>query len=239
MESEDKWPPHVTARAKKLKTRFTFNMNRIHGLMQLLSTNDALKQDEIFRSEGVRADLLRMVVVFLHATFEDMLRSQVPVNKRSFTFSGRSDLEKALTWMGIDPVPFRSLYPTLVQLAKRRQRIVHDADLPLNGATAVDIWGVVDDWQLIMWLLAVPAFFYELCMTLNPTDAEARIMYERHRVAMEQHHGFANQLIAIPCVRDTEMLEAWRRLSTTLEGIVTTLHPEGKGKKPDPAFRPS
>jgi hypothetical protein len=140
-----------------LETRFLLNMGRISGLVQLLISNDALKLKAAFEpSTGPRADILRAVVVFLHATFEVALRSYIRRPTRSLSFYSRSDLDKALRLSGIDPAPFRPFYPPLTQMAKRRKRIVHEADLAHDKPQE---WSIVDDRQLIMWLLAVPAFY--------------------------------------------------------------------------------
>jgi len=59
-----------------LKSRFYLNMNRITGLVKLIHSDiDSLKPLAPLQSEGVSADILRTIVVFLHATFEDVLRT--------------------------------------------------------------------------------------------------------------------------------------------------------------------
>ena len=59
-----------------LKARFHLNMGRITGLVKLgVSDIDSLKPKELLQSDGVRADIRRTIIVFLHATFEDVLRT--------------------------------------------------------------------------------------------------------------------------------------------------------------------
>lgn len=59
-----------------LKARFHLNIGRINGLVGLLCSNEALGPTSLFQDqEGVRADIFRSVVVFLHATFEAVPRS--------------------------------------------------------------------------------------------------------------------------------------------------------------------
>src|SRR6266700_3394914 len=100
----------MTAKADILETRFLLNMNSISGLVQLLSSHEALKPTTVFgSSSGARADILRSIVVFLHATFEVALRSHVPKPGCKLTFSARTDLDKALKLNGIDALPFRFL----------------------------------------------------------------------------------------------------------------------------------
>jgi hypothetical protein len=58
------------------EVRFQLNMSRIHGLVKLIFSDiDPLRPTKPFRSDGARADLLRTIVVFLHAAFEDVLRT--------------------------------------------------------------------------------------------------------------------------------------------------------------------
>jgi len=60
----------MSANPDPLRTRFHLNMNRINGLVQLLFSHDPLKPPTLFgNSSGARADILRAIVVFLHATF--------------------------------------------------------------------------------------------------------------------------------------------------------------------------
>src|ERR1035441_1198684 len=113
-----------------------------------------LKPVAVFQSEGVRGDILRSIVVFLHATFEELIRSHSPRAKERFCFYLGSDLDKVLLRSGFDPQRFKSLYPPLTAMAKRRNEIVHHADLPNAADDGSIVWGAADDWQLIMWLLA-------------------------------------------------------------------------------------
>jgi hypothetical protein len=58
------------------KLRFRLNMDRIKGLIELSFLDIAAQRGiEPFQTSGVRADILRTIVVFLHATFEDILRT--------------------------------------------------------------------------------------------------------------------------------------------------------------------
>src|SRR6266581_2085327 len=103
-----------------LKLRFELNMARIGILVELAQSKTAEAKKPLFDREGASAETLRAVIVFLHATFEVALRSYQPKDGKGFTFSGPSDLGKALIRSGVDPARFRSLYPPLVEMAKRR-----------------------------------------------------------------------------------------------------------------------
>jgi hypothetical protein len=212
----------MTAKADLLETRFRLNMNRISGLVQLISSHDALKPTTLFgSSSGARAEILRSIVVFLHATFEVALRSHNLRHSRSWSFSARADLDKALKYSGIDATPFRFLYPPLSQMAKRRHRIVHEADLLHDKPHE---WSIADDWQLIMWLLAVPAFYYQLRISLYAANTAERAMYEKLRAAMATHVAFGKQLLAFPAVPPELRLQALQKIGVTLDTIVSTLH---------------
>jgi len=212
----------MSAAVDLLETRFRLNMDRISGLVRLLSSHDALKLTIVFGcSSGTRADILRSIVVFLHATFEVALRSHVPKPSRSLSFYSRTDLDKALKLSGIDATPFRFLYPPLTQMAKRRKRIVHEADL-LRGEPHE--WSVADDWQLIMWLLAVPTFYYQLRISLRAANTVERAMYVKLRTAMASHVAFGKQLLAFPTVSRELRLQSLQEIVVTLESISSTLH---------------
>lgn len=59
-----------------LESRFFMNMARISGLMKLMFSDiDQLKPSGFSLYEGASADIFRTIVVFLHATFEDVLRT--------------------------------------------------------------------------------------------------------------------------------------------------------------------
>ena len=212
----------MSAKADPLRTRFHLNMNRINGLVQLLFSHDPLKPPTLFgNSSGARADILRAIGVFLHATFEVALRSHIPKPRPSLSFYSRTDLDKALKLSGIDATPFRFLYPPLTQMAKRRKRIVHEADL-LHGEP--DEWGFVDDWQLIMWLMAVIAFYYQLRISLRTANMVERAMYGRLRTAMTSHVAFAKQVRALSEVPPELGIQALQDMVVTLESISSTLH---------------
>lgn len=207
-----------------LKARFHLNMGRINGLVKLIFSDfDALRPTRVFQSSGARADILRSIVVFLHATFEDVLRSHLPKPNKSLSFYSRNDLEKALKLSSIDTKPFRPLYPPLTQMAKRRNRIVHQADLSAHTAVASEVWGVADDWQLIMWLMAVPAFYYQLRMSTSTENVVERAQYERLRAAMLTHVDFGNQLLAYPTVPPELRNEALLKIVATLQNTTSTL----------------
>ncbi len=151
-----------------LQTRFHLNMSRINNLVNVIFFDiPQLKPTGLFQSEGARADILRAIVVFLPATFEDLLRSYIPKPNKSLSFYSHTDIEKALRLGGIDSKPVQPLYPPLTEMAKRRKRIVHEADLLNRTDTVSKTWNLTDDWQLIMWLLAVMAFYYQMRIPLK------------------------------------------------------------------------
>jgi len=66
----------MTDSSDLLKSRFHVNMDRITGLVKLIHSDiDSLRPTDPLQSEGARADILRAITVFLHATFEDVLRT--------------------------------------------------------------------------------------------------------------------------------------------------------------------
>lgn len=214
----------MTMKADLLAAAFRLNMHRINGLVRVLSSHDDLKSTApLASSSGVRADILRSVVVFLHATFEVVLRSHIPKPGRSLSFYSRTDLDKALKASGIDATPFQILYPPLTQMAKRRKRIVHEADLEHGEHRD---WSVADDWQLIMWLLAVPAFYHQLRISLGAEHEVSRAALHRLQTAMASHVEFGKQLVSFPVVPPELRLQALQSVLGTLESIASTLQPD-------------
>jgi hypothetical protein len=218
-----------------MRVRFLLNMRRINGLVQFLHSNEAPRPTDTFQSAGVRADILRSIVVFLHATFEDVLRTtarqciehrrktvdqliqeSVEDHLRGKSFGSCTAVDSVLKKMGLDTAPFKSLYPPLGQMMRRRHSIVHEADLTRPTDVASEAWGIVDDWQLIMWLMAVAAFYYQLRMSVNAASEAERTMYGRHRKAMVGHLDFGNLLVAFPKVPEDLRVEALLRISVSL-----------------------
>jgi hypothetical protein len=214
----------MTTKEKLAQARFLQNMSRINGLVRLLNSTEALKPTGMLQSEGARADILRSIVVFLHATFEDFVRGHIRNPRTSWCFYSGGDLDKALKLSGIDPKPFKSLHPTLTQMAKRRNRIVHRADLSKSTDTASEMWGIADDWVLIMWLLAVPAFYCRLRMSVNGGDRVGGAKYERFMKAMRSHVDFGKRLLDLTEVPREMQKETLEKILDTLNSTISVLN---------------
>jgi hypothetical protein len=120
----------LTYDRKALNKRFLTNIRRIGAITTFLSSDvEGVKRADAFRSEGVRADILRAVVVFLHAAVEDFVRSHFSRKNKKFHFYNASDIRRALGKLRVEPALFADLFPPLTQMAKRRSQIVHHADL--------------------------------------------------------------------------------------------------------------
>jgi hypothetical protein len=189
--------------------RYSINMKRIAGLMSLAVSNEGqFKSAGFMKYEGVSADLYRMIVVFLHATTEDLVRSQLQPSAK-FTFSSGNDIDKALRKAGFDPDPLKALYPPLTMMARRRIAIVHQADLR-DDAEDVQAWDAADLWSLLQWNLAVIAFLYRLLSVVTEPHELFTTRYEAALQAMSEHVAFGNMIIALP--------GALRTATTTLDG---------------------
>lgn len=130
--------------------RFIVNMARIAGLMKLVMSGEGqFKATRFMQYEGVGADIFRLIVVFLHAAVEDLVRSQLPGNK-NFSFQSGPDIDKAINHAGFDSSSLKPLYRPLTAMAKRRNRIVHKADLTSDSIMVVEPWGVADVWQEVV-----------------------------------------------------------------------------------------
>jgi hypothetical protein len=104
--------PNTMPKVEIFKKRFLLNMRRISGLVRVtLLDHEELKPSGILQSKGARADIFRSIVVFLHATFEDAVRSQIPRKKPNipWNFYAKADLNKALEWAEIDASPSKPI----------------------------------------------------------------------------------------------------------------------------------
>jgi hypothetical protein len=178
--------------------RFVLNMARIAGLMKLVMSDEGeFKATGFMTYEGVSADILRLLVVFLHASVEDLVRSQLTGQKR-FSFQSGTDIDNTLRRAGFDPSPLKILYRPLTAMAKRRNRIVHGADLVSQSSTEVEPWGVADLWQVLHWNLAVLAFYYQMLIVLTGPHEVFLERYDDARTAMDESIKFAHQLMSFP-----------------------------------------
>ena len=177
-----------------IKGRYELTMGRIAGLVQLVFSDiPQLKPTGFLEYTGASADLLRSTTVFLHAAFEDLVRS-LSDRRTSWSFHSRTDLEKRLKHAGIEPTAFESLYPPLTQLAKRRHRIVHHADLT-PSTIQIAPWTITDYWQLSMWNLAVICFYYRLLMHFEPANHSIQHSHDRIMTAMSANVEFAHRML--------------------------------------------
>jgi hypothetical protein len=113
-----------------------------------------------------------------------------------------------------------------VQLAKRRQRIVHHADLPDGNASEVLPWSMADEWSLIMWCATVPAFYCLLRSELHPNDAMLRKTYELHRTALDQIVEFGHALKAMgdcPSTNGNDLITRAQKIFCSVQQVLTTV----------------
>jgi hypothetical protein len=144
----------VEERAHK---RFLSNMQRVERLMRLVTSGEGqFKPVGFWTYDGVAADVYRMIVVFLHAATEDLIRSFLP-RKPKFQFSSANDIFNALKRAGHDSSRLQEIKRPLDELAKRRIRIVHYGDLKEN-AVEVEKWAITDIWLLIQSNISVIVF---------------------------------------------------------------------------------
>jgi hypothetical protein len=214
-----------------LKARFLLNMQRVSALMNLVCSEsiETLKPTGFAQYEEAGADILRFAVVFLHSTFETLARSLAHQPDKKWSVYSGTDIDKALGQAGIDPKPFKPLYRPLTQLAKRRKRIVHDADFAKSSDTVVEKWDIADYWQLAMWNLAVLVFYYRLLVVTDAANDTEIKKHEQVCRAMTAHVDFGNQLVAFAKTPPESRIAALQRLADTLNTILALL----KGGKPE------
>jgi len=181
---------------------------------------------------GNRADKFHLGELDAHRakTVDQLIQESVEYYLSKESFGSCAAIDNLLIRMGLDPKPFKSLYPPLEQMMKRRHRIVHEADLSTQTDTVSEAWNIADDWQLIMWLMAVPAFYYQLRMSLDAASPIERVKYEGLRKAMLRHVDFGKQLVAFPDVPPDQRLETLRNIMNFLKSIAAILEENRSGE---------
>ena len=204
--------------------RYVINSNRVAGLMNLvMSDKGEMKPKRVMAYSGVSADIMRAIVVFLHATVEDLIRTQIPKNEK-FTFHGRGDIEKAMKKIGRSDAPLRRLYNPLTQLARRRTQIVHYGDMPANSSKPTLDWGIADVWCLLQWNLAVNAFVYLLLEILTEPNDVFSTRYNAMFKAMDDHVAYGKLLMKFPKSNIIAQQEALQKMSDQLTLIGDSLN---------------
>lgn len=207
-----------------LKIRFQTNMRRIGAITTFLYSGvEGVKPTAMFRSEGVRADILRAVVVFLHATVEDFVRSHLSRKNKKFHFYSADDIRRVLSKLRVEPTLFADLFPPLTQMAKRRNQIVHRADLKEAQNEAVDAWFLSDDWQLIQWHLAVAVFYHRLRKATGPIGMVENRAAENAERALLKNVELGQEFIAFSKLPPEKRQEGKLKLVDILESIRETL----------------
>jgi hypothetical protein len=202
--------------ADDLAQKYAAAIKPVNRLVRFLEGNEDLKQKFLFKTHEERADVLRYVVLRLYGAVEAILQHCTGKNS-PIECSSRSALEKMLVRSKIDPAPFRELYGPLVQLSRRRHRIAH------KDGSAANEWEVADDWQIIMWLLAVGAFYCRLRMSLNIATTADEEHYARDLKAMRTHIDVAKQMIAFPKVNPESRIEALQAMKSALDSTAAVL----------------
>ena|SRR6266576_2757933 len=196
--------------------RYVINSDRVARLMNLVMSNAGeMKPKSFMTYSGVSADIMRAIVVFLHATVEDLIRTQIPKNEK-FTFQGRGDIEKAMKKIGRSAAPLRRLYNPLTQLARRRTQIVHYGDMPANSSEPILDWDVSDVWCLLQWNLAVNAFVYLLLEILTEPNDVYSTRYNAMFKAMDDHVVYGKLLTKFPKGDITAQQEALQKMADQL-----------------------
>jgi len=152
---------------------------------RLIALGQRLKQTPSDRSDDL-ADLYRSAIVFLHASFEDMLRTTIEIrgaHSAKQTYGKIEVVVAALRKLNLDPTSFRPLFPELSALMDRRHRIVHEADLATPNAVTDNPWTIGDDYQLIIWVFVVTAFASRLRVALDPSEIVDE-WFAEHRIGI-------------------------------------------------------
>jgi hypothetical protein len=222
-----------------LQLRFLTNMRRINAITTFLHSDIAeMKRTGLFRSEGVRADLLRTLVVFLHASLEDFVRSHLRKPNKKVSFSSTVDISRALSRLGLDANAFSDLFPPIIQLTNRRHRIVHRADLNDGQNDSASAWEFIDDWQLVQWHLAVSAFYRRIRKATGPTNIVEERASQNIESALKKNVEVAHSALKFAKMPPEKRLDGLRALEEALRDVQDTLrldvemflNPDGSAK---------
>jgi hypothetical protein len=204
-----------------LKRQFELGARRLFAISKTATLMRGSEQ-KLFTFNIIESELRRSAVSFLHSMFENLLRENLMNGSRKWTFSGASDLNKALKNAGIDPESFTGLYRPLSELAKRRHRLSHHADI-VEGTLEV-VWDIADEWQMVMWMLAVQSFYYRLCVEMKVGDVEElRENVLRMDEAMNQHVGYGKLMVAAGNGPPSEFVEKLTEIGVACNRIVELL----------------
>lgn len=108
-------------------------------------------------------------------------------------------------------------------MAKRRNQIVHHADLHDGQSREANPWEIVDEWQLIQWHLAVSAFYHRLRRATGPTSLVEDRASQNVESAVLQNVQFARSMIAFSSLPPEQRLEGLQQLLGHVENILKAL----------------
>jgi hypothetical protein len=204
-----------------LSKRFQLNMTRVNRLVDLA---ERVKQTEDQNPDEL-ADLYRSTVVFLYASFEDMLRTTADIRlgrrAEKRTYGKVKVVVKVLEELGLDPALFRPIFPEISTLLVRRHRIVHEADLPAEDAVTNASWTIGDTYQLVVWIFVVTTFASRLRVTLDPSQIVDEWYAEERMGILQKLTEARRTLIATSSFEEKKRY--WQAMADTLAEILTIL----------------
>jgi hypothetical protein len=206
------------------KQRFYINIGRVNAVTEHalnLPIDDS--GDERERRVTLVADLVRAVTVFLHASFEDLVRTLQGRRGKGWSFSGRADLERALGRLSLDPAEFRDLFPSLQSLARTRISIVHYADLRSPNEAPPSPRGMASLWFASYHVLGVGAFFYRLMNKLGPTTLVEDRARENADRAFVDNIDIARAILAAANAPREERLGHFDTIRAKLDALLDVL----------------
>jgi hypothetical protein len=107
-------------------------------------------------------------------------------------------------------------------MARRRNRIVHEADLA-SSSTVIEPWSIVDTWQIVQWNLAVVPFYYQMLILLTKPHPVFVEKYNNARKAMDENIKFAKQLMHFPKTPSELQLKALSDMKDGLSSVIQLL----------------
>jgi hypothetical protein len=158
-------------------------------------------------------------------TVDDLIQESVENFLDRESFGSCADVEEVLTQIGLDAAPFKPLYADLDQMMKRRHRIVHEADLPSPKDSVSAPWAMGDDFNLIIWLLVVLAFYAQLRVSIDPADELQRLYVARRMKAIELAKSVSSEILALQNDSTLSALLTAQKASVRLSELTAFLGP--------------
>ena len=96
---------------------------------------------------------------------------------------------------------------------------MHNADLLSPTDSTSEAWTFVDDWQLILWLAAVEAFYVFLRTSIDPADEIMQKGIKRSKNVIDGHVSFGNRILDLADSDKDSRMEVFQKMYESLKSL--------------------